>query len=551
MNIKRYILSFLGGFIFCFGHPSFISEYGFLGFTALGLAVVYSQIRFQKILTDLLCVFFFCLSISVFAFYWIPKTLSVFGEIPYSFSYLLFFLFAIIVIPQFWIQYLILTPKRIHQNSLIIKIKNEKSCLYLLLAFLFTLIGYYTPSQFPVQVGQPWLYLPVLLGFAPIGGLPFFSFLSYLLAFIIYEYLKNKKWVPSLSFLFIFLTLLSTALKPWSFGEKTLTNIDHNSNYYVRIVQADIGNFMKVQSELGQFTSMQNVFDRYYSLSMKDTQLPKLDLIIWPETAYPIDFNTDLLEQGLLLPNMFRRIIDKHQSEMYIGAYDIGKLDKSANGIKNVYNSAIHFSREGKYLNVYHKHLLIPFGESLPFGELNQTIKEYIPGISFFSQGYTYPVFESDNQISFIGAICYEMLSSNYIREYLNDANTQGKFPRIMINLTNDSWYGKTAEPYQHLFLAKWRAVENQIPFIRATNSGISSVIDIDGKESQRLMLGEKEVLDLSLFLPERTPTIFQRFGFLAFSCLFILTFFLDVILRKTLFSRKPFLQEIVKPNDS
>lgn len=248
---------------------------------------------------------------------------------------------------------------------------------------------------------------------------------------------------------------------------------------------------------------------------------------------------------------MFRRIIDKHQSEMYIGAYDIGKLDKSANGIKNVYNSAIHFSREGKYLNVYHKHLLIPFGESLPFGELNQTIKEYIPGISFFSQGYTYPVFESDNQISFIGAICYEMLSSNYIREYLNDANTQGKFPRIMINLTNDSWYGKTAEPYQHLFLAKWRAVENQIPFIRATNSGISSVIDIDGKESQRLMLGEKEVLDLSLFLPERTPTIFQRFGFLAFSCLFILTFFLDVILRKTLFSRKPFLQEIVKPNDS
>ena len=96
------------------------------------------------------------------------------------------------------------------------------------------------------------------------------------------------------------------------------------------------------------------------------------------------------------------------------------------------------------------------------------------------------------------------------MRDYLNSVSTP---PHFILNLTNDSWYGDTAEPYQHLFLAKWRAIEFQIPVVRMTNTGVTSVIYPDGHESRQLEIFAEDILDIKLVTPEVRPTIFQKLG--------------------------------------
>ncbi|MDB9787271.1 hypothetical protein OAB57_04120, partial [Bacteriovoracaceae bacterium] len=97
----------------------------------------------------------------------------------------------------------------------------------------------------------------------------------------------------------------------------------------------------------------------------------------------------------------------------------------------------------------------------------------------------------------------------------------------FVINLTNDSWYGDTAEPFQHQFLAHWRAIEFLIPVIRSTNTGITSVLLPDGSQSKYLNINEENVLDIELKLINNQPTIFQQFGNKGFILIviFLLTF--------------------------
>jgi apolipoprotein N-acyltransferase len=93
----------------------------------------------------------------------------------------------------------------------------------------------------------------------------------------------------------------------------------------------------------------------------------------------------------------------------------------------------------------------------------------------------------------------------------------------LIVNHTNDSWYGDTAEPHQHLFLSKWRALEFRLPIVRSTNTGISSVIYPDGSESRRLGVGEKGSLDVAVPLGSGEATPYQRFGIYPLVALFVL----------------------------
>jgi apolipoprotein N-acyltransferase len=182
---------------------------------------------------------------------------------------------------------------------------------------------------------------------------------------------------------------------------------------------------------------------------------------------------------------------------------------------------------------------LIPFGEGLPFGPLNPYLSGIITNISYFAEGDTYTGFKTDNQLSFVSVICYEVLFPTFVADMLNNQKEEAQF---MINLTNDSWYGNTAEPYQHLFLSKWRALEFNLPLIRSTNTGITTVVFPDGSESKRLLIGEKTYLDVDLEIAPRTPTLFQIFGIWSF-----LTIALVLLLIELAFKRKTFFQEIMK----
>ncbi len=526
----------LGSLLYALGHPTFITLYPIPIFAPIGIFLLIKNIRFISIKKDLSLILLFCFLINVIGFYWIPQTLQTFGSLPYIVSLLFSFLFSFLVLPQVWIIYFSLLLIR---KYVPIK-KIPPLSLVTSLVLIISLLEYFTPSQFPVHAGHPWMSWSFTLGLAPVFGLIIYNFLNYFFAFsllfLFRSHEKRFRFFPLLQAFVLF--IVCCCIKPFTFQEKSLTNTEkENSLLKVKIVQANIGNFMKVDSELGKFSSLSEVFDRYQNLSLAGE---RSDLIIWPETAYPHSFNSDILENSpKSIPPLISKVLNESKSQMLIGAYDKGKLDLSGNAFQTVYNATMLFDPNDGYKEVYHKKQLIPFGETLPFGPLTPYLVDYVPGVSFFSTGTRDTTFKLRQGHSFVTPICYEILNTNLIRQMLNASSLSHGHINFILNLTNDSWYGLTAEPYQHLFLSKWRAVEFQKPIIRSTNSGITSLIDIDGKESTRLLPGEKKYLDLNLYLPERTPTIYQKIGLLSFLgfALFILliNYFLDRILNPAL----------------
>ena len=307
------------------------------------------------------------------------------------------------------------------------------------------------------------------------------------------------------------------------------------------MIQPNIGNFLKINAESGSVNSIKTVLDNYYYLSTVDIQ-SKRDLIIWPETAFPNLFFSETFKNNtsLKLPPVIRNVISNTGAELFIGGYDTTLSSKNLS-YKSDYNAAFLFSNQNYMKDVYHKMLLIPFGEGLPFGPLNNYLSEIITNISYFAEGSNYTGFKTDNNLNFVSVICYEVLFSSFVADMLNHQKDEAQF---MINLTNDSWYGNTAEPFQHLFLTKWRALEFNIPVIRSTNTGITTVIFPDGSESPRLSISEKSYLDIDLEIAPRAKTIFQKFGIWSF---LIIAFILLLI--ELAFKRKAFFQEIMKSN--
>jgi apolipoprotein N-acyltransferase len=107
-----------------------------------------------------------------------------------------------------------------------------------------------------------------------------------------------------------------------------------------------------------------------------------------------------------------------------------------------------------------------------------------------------------------------------------------------MINLTNDSWYGNTLEPEQHLFLARWRAIEFKLPILRATNTGVSVFLDAHGQEVERINYGISDNLDLKINIArylskDKGITYFQKWGFFSVFAIWCLCFIFQVLLIK------------------
>lgn len=437
--------------------------------------------------STLLHILAFNLGLNLVGYYWIPHTLREFGQLPWIVSVILGLLFSLILQPHWWLYALWKKWRPDFQWY------SEKGIL--ITAFVMTVMERYFPQQFPSYVGSPWLNLAPYLGVAPILGVVAFSFMTFWVSLETYTQLALKKFRPQV-WIVLTVFVLFNALYPLKdvLSEKTLP---------VRIVQANIGNFLKVSSEKGDVNSYQAINKKYYDLStVSNGFAPKL--VVWPETAYPNAFMGDKTQ----LDFIFSDIMDATNAEMLIGGYDQDPTKSPFDFIETVFNSSILLS-DNKFKTAYHKNILIPFGETLPFGPLNRQIVSIVPAVSLFARGSGTPLMETKEGFRFVTPICYEILESNYMRGMLN----QWKGTHFIVNHTNDSWYGDTAEPYQHLFLSKWRALEFQLPIVRSTNTGITSVIFPDGSESKRLEIGQEGALDVNVPMGTGIETFYQEYG--------------------------------------
>ncbi len=508
-----------------------------MGFSFLGLFLFLQALDLPygsseknlNLKTQILSLLLFSLGYCLVGYYWIPYTLKEFGSIPIPFNTLLGAFFSLIIVPQYLAFILLLFAWKklnIKKSSL----AGGASTRNLIFALILVVLENLIPQQFPAHIGHTWLQLAPRLGLAPLFGAPLMSFASYALILSLVSLWRQQKFDFFGPIIFIIVLVINLLLPL----ERNPFPRDEGKDLKLRLVQANIGNFMKLDSESGGVSSMREIYKRYYEMStLESKKFPgeKLDLIIWPETAYPQLLNTSMMRVSpAFIPSVVRKSIEKSGAQVFFGGYDKSGSENK-NFFETEYNAGFLINRMGKVNDVYHKMLLIPFGESLPFGPLNPLLAKVIKNMAFFAKGQNYTLFKLDGGQTFISAICYEILFSGFIRKYLNStpnsANNQADF---IINLTNDSWYGDTSEPYQHQYLAFWRALEFQIPIVRMTNTGISSVLYPDGSQSKSLGVFKKDVLDINLELGKREATFFQRWGLIPLFGIFTFLFLLALI---------------------
>ena len=517
--ITTIILPLIGGMIYASSFPMTFAPSFFFG-TVIGMGLLFYALAFsskeiedKSLWLDLVSVIAFSIGYNTLGYYWIPETLKEFGQIPFPLNWSLGIFFSLIICPHlllFTIIHRMYRKLAVSSSSFVASV-SSRNIIY---ALLLTLFEYFTPQQFPAHMGHSWMQLAPNLGLAPIFGAPIFSFINFWLALSLVSKVKFKRW-DVLSFIVFSLFLIINISLPLSRTQRNET-ISHQ----VRLVQPNIGNFLKISSEKGQGDAFSEIFNRYFRLSTKEST-KQIDLIVWPETAYPRLLNSkNMSKDHRYSPKLIRDIMKNTGAELFTGGYDRSD-SKSKNYFMTEYNTAFHFSTDGTLKDKFHKIKLIPFGEGLPFGPFNQFLSKYIQNISFFANGEKLTLFRTNKNTPFVSAICYEILFSSFIRHHLNTLEIN---PQFLINLTNDSWYGMTAEPEQHLFLSKWRALEFALPIVRMTNTGITSVIYANGEETKRSGLFVEEVQDIELHTSVREKTLFQKFGIL-------LTFILGVIL--------------------
>ena len=200
-------------------------------------------------------------------------------------------------------------------------------------------------------------------------------------------------------------------------------------------------------------------------------------LVVWPESSYPY-----------ALPRPFehewpagdpRRVRVGFDAPLLFGALTrtTGRPQKPAD--RYPYNTALMMDVDGRVTGAYDKVFLMLFGEYIPFYDSVPWFTELFPEASNFSRGSepgSFPLTINGRDYKLGPLICYEDILPTFTRRVAKLS------PNALVNITNDAWFGRTAEPYQHLALAVFRAVENRLELVRAVNTGVSAHVDAAGR---------------------------------------------------------------------
>ena len=276
---------------------------------------------------------------------------------------------------------------------------------------------------------------------------------------------------------------------------------------WVRVVQANVDQESKYDEAL--FRSILERYTRLTALPPPRASGRPPDIVIWPEGAIPDAVN------DYLAPNTWTRAAItgalKPGQTLFLGGYRLaGTADQP-----RAYNSLLALRAEQGDLvptGLYDKFRLVPFGEYLPADTLLSPLgfKKLVHVTDGFDPGPPpRPIFPRAVP-PVQPLICYESLFPGFVRQ---GAKAAGR-PAWIVNISNDAWFGKTSGPWQHLNIASYRAIEEGLPMVRATPTGVSAVIDAYGRvrPDARLAQGALGVIDAPL-PPALAPTPFSRWG--------------------------------------
>lgn len=241
-----------------------------------------------------------------------------------------------------------------------------------------------------------------------------------------------------------------------------------------------------------------------------------LDLIVFPETAIP-----DMLRQRYLEKEWIENRIRNTKTSLFIGTLDYDRNGKPPRPT-NLYNSGFLFRPGIHGYTRYIKTHLVPFSERLPFDDVFPILNYVDVGQGNFVPGKERPVFEPFFWSPFI---CYETIYGMEVRSAIRNGS------RLMVDITNDGWFGKSTAAAQHLNQIRYRVIESGYPAVRCTNTGISAFIDQFGHEDLKTELYTERVTVRNIPLRTRDTLYFHigdavEYGLLGFFFAYLIALF-------------------------
>lgn len=409
--------------------------------------------------------------VNVLGFHWLVYTINRFGGFPLPLALAFFAVLAVYGAAQFALVAAVLRWA-------------GRGAPLLLAPAIWTAIEFLYPNLFPWRLGHSQRDLVVLLQSGDLAG-PYL--LSFVMAWLAAALARVRERPRALVAPAVAVVLL-VAYGAW--------RVERIEALLARAPVLDVG---VVQGNLSlDEKRVDRLFDsnvaRYRRLS--ESLAPPPDLLVWPETVVEWGIPADATDLGRADP------YPRAPAALLFGAV---AYRRSPGGVEWL-NSAFLRRRDGALGGRYDKIVLMPFGEFIPLASHFPWLKTLSPNTGDFQAGTGPGVLPLDERARIGTLICYEDLLAGHVRSTVRAGAT------LLVTIANDAWFGDSAALRQHETLALWRAIENRRSFVRATNTGLSSVIDPLGRTVAELPTWTATARTVPVRLLSVT-TPYQQFG--------------------------------------
>ena len=391
---------------------------------------------------------------------------------------------------------------------------RERLPLYLTAPVLWVCFEY---GKSFLLTGFPWENLgysqylnTYLLQFADVAGVFGLSFLIVLINATVFEVIDKRSKKEYIIASVVFLILAGA----YAYGicrlDQVNKSVQNSPGMEVSLIQGNIDQSIKWDENFKRET-----LNKYEQLSLNS--LPgNGSLIVWPETAAPFYFQ-DINS----LHNQIINLSRKTKSWLLFGSVSSSQK-KNTN---DSFNSAYLVSPEGDVKGRYDKVHLVPYGEYVPYRDIFPFVKKLTAGIGDLGRGAGFNPLSLDNKKIGI-LICYESVLPFAARMYKN--NSAG----LLVNITNDAWFGTTSAPFQHFSMAVFRSVETRLYLVRAANTGISGIIDPGGHIVAETKIFQNDALKGYVKFVN-IPTFYAQYGDILVTVCFVLIVFYFLFILK------------------
>jgi apolipoprotein N-acyltransferase len=334
------------------------------------------------------------------------------------------------------------------------------------------------PQLFPNYLGASQYKLSLVTQIADITGILGVTFLvvyTNSTIHVVIERIRNKHphpWRPAA----IFATVLGVVL---AYGSLRISVLDRST---VSAESLAVGVVQTNRGAAEEHVDAKLFLREHQEMSRELVKTQPLDIIVWPEGVLTMN----LASRDELLPT---NLLGDLHTPLLFGSVILTNV----RGEQRMYNSAVLVNETGRIVGTYDKMMLVPFGEYIPFGDIFPKFYSWSPYSSRFWRGENTEPLTLSNHVLSVN-ICYEDIFPEHIRTLMQGGRDH-HIPEAMFNLTNDSWYGNTIQPMEHLVLASFRSIEHRRALVRSTNTGISAFVDPVGRIDSRTAQWTKATL--------------------------------------------------------